>query len=116
MGAVDDLADAWFHHECVLIQGAGTSPYGVPVEGEEVPFRGFVRQRMIRTESPTGEQLVTETTVSCPLAVIAEIGDQVRLPAPFDGVWEVTAKSAHDGAGQQTPDHQKLYLTARGGA
>lgn len=114
--AAEDLAATWFKHECVLIQGAGESPYGDPVPGVEVPFGGFVRQSTQRVVSPTGEELVTTTTVSCPLRLEAEIGDHVRLPAPFAGTWEITQRSAHEGAGNLTPDHQKLYLTVAAGA
>lgn len=113
--AAEDLAATWFKHECVLIQGAGESPYGESL-GVEVPFGGFVRQSTQRVVSPTGEELVTTTTVSCPLRLEAEIGDHVRLPAPFSGKWEITQRSAHEGAGNLTPDHQKLYLTVAAGA
>ena len=110
----DQLADQWFVHACTLIQGAGMSPYGHVVEGERVPFRGFVKQRTQRVDSPTGQELVTDTTVVCPLDVVAEVGDQVELPDPFSGVWEIIARSAHDGAGLPLPSHQRLTLQAAG--
>lgn len=116
MGAVEDLEKHWFVHECVLRSGAGLSPYGVPVDGERVPFKGFVKQSEQRVEGAGGQELVVDTTVICPLTVTAEVGDQVELPHPFGGVWEITARSAHDGAGLNLPKHQRLHLTIKGDA
>lgn len=112
MGAVeDDFAQRWFNHECVLLRGAGASPYGWQ-EGEPVPFKGFVRQATRRTVGPEGEHTVTETMVYTPIGLIVERGDHIELPAPFEtGPWEVTERAAFDGAGNQTPNHQKLTLT-----
>ncbi|WP_426727151.1 hypothetical protein ACEN2A_01880 [Corynebacterium auriscanis] len=115
MGAVEDLEKHWFVHECALLSGAGTSPYGIPIEGERIPFKGFVKQSEQRVEGTAGQELVVDTTVICPLAVQAEVGDQVELPDPFGGVWEITSRSAHDGAGLNLPHHQRLHLTVRGG-
>lgn len=116
MGAVEDLENHWFVHECVLRSGAGLSPYGVPVDGEQIPFKGFVKQSEQRVEGAGGQELVVDTTVICPLTVTAEVGDQVELPHPFGGVWEITARSAHDGAGLNLPKHQRLHLTIKGDA
>lgn len=112
MGAVeDDFAQRWFNHECVLLRGAGASPYGWQ-EGEPVPFKGFVRQATRRTVGPEGEHTVTDTMVYTPIGLIVERGDHIELPAPFEtGPWEVTERAAFDGAGNQTPNHQKLTLT-----
>lgn len=116
MGAVKDLEKHWFVHECMLRSGAGLSPYGVPVDGEQIPFKGFVKQSEQRVEGAGGQELVVDTTVICPLTVTAEVGDQVELPHPFGGVWEITARSAHDGAGLNLPKHQRLHLTIKGDA
>lgn len=112
MGAVDeDFAQQWFRHECLLVRGAGKSPYGWQA-GEPVPFKGFVRQATRRVMGPMGEQTVTDTMVYCPIGLVAERGDMVELPEPFEsGPWEVTERAAFDGAANQTPDHQKLTLT-----
>lgn len=112
MGAVDkELADLWFKHECVLLRGAGASPYGWQ-DGTPVPFKAFVRQATRRTVDAAGEHTVTDTIVYCPLGLVVERGDFIELPDPFEaGPWEVTTRSAHDGAGNQTPDHQKLIMT-----
>lgn len=112
--AAEDLARTWFRHECVLLRGAGLSPYGDDLGAEEVPFRGFVRQRVHREVTTGGEQTVTDTTVSCPLGLVVEVGDQIRLPQPFRGTWEVVARAANEGAGNMTPDHQKLWLQTDG--
>jgi hypothetical protein len=112
VGAVaDDFAQRWFNHECVLLRGAGASPYGWQ-EGEPVPFKGFVRQSTRRVVGPEGEHTVTDTMVYVPLGLVVERGDRIELPDPFEtGPWEVTERAAFDGAGNQTPDHQKLTLT-----
>lgn len=112
MGEVaDDFAAQWFRHECVLLRGAGESPYGWQ-EGEPVPFKGFVRQATRRVVGSEGERTVTETMVYTPIGLIVERGDRIELPDPFEtGPWEVTERAAFDGAGNQTPDHQKLTLT-----
>lgn len=105
------MQDTWFKHECVLLRGVGASPYGHS-EGTPVPFKGFVRQKVNRIMGTEGEQTTTDTIVYCPLGLEVERGDQVELPAPFEtGPWEVTERTAHDGAGNQTPDHQRLMLT-----
>lgn len=112
MGAIDkELADLWFKHECVLLRGAGASPYGWQ-DGTPVPFKAFVRQATRRMVDAAGEHTVTDTIVYCPLGLEVERGDLIELPDPFEiGPWEVTTRTAHDGAGNQTPDHQKLILT-----
>ena len=114
MGAIDEeLAKTWFKHECVLLRGVGESPYGG--EGTPVPFNGFVRQSTRRVVTAQGEETVTETSVYSPLGLVAERGDMVELPTPFEsGPWEITERTAHDGAGNQTPDHQRLILTIPG--
>lgn len=111
MGAVaDDFARRWFKHECVLHRGAGDSPYGGG--GDDVPFRGFVRQKVHRAEG-TSQELINDTHIVCDLMVDAQVGDTVTLPAPFVGSWEVTTISAHQGVGSEMfPDHQRLHLTA----
>lgn len=112
MGAIEEeLANQWFRHECVLLRGAGASPYGWQA-GDPVPFKGFVRQATRRVVGPEGEQTVTDTMVYTPIGLVVERGDHVELPKPFEtGPWEVTQLAAFDGAGNQTPDHQKLTLT-----
>lgn len=112
MGKVaDDFAERWFNHECVLLRGAGASPYGWE-SGDPVPFKGFVRQATRRVVGHEGERTVTDTMVYTPIGLVVERGDHIELPAPFEtGPWEVTERAAFDGAGNQTPDHQKLTLT-----
>lgn len=118
MAAIDDLADLWFRHEVTIHVGAGKGPYG-DVPGVPVTARGYVRQTTRRVESSTGQQLVTDTTVRLPIAlmdgdtpVTITAGDRVDLPTPFTGTWEVTDVAILHGAGQDTPDHQKLTLAA----
>ena len=119
MGTVKDLEQQWFRHECVLLQGAGDSPYG-GIAGDELPVKGFVRQSINRVSTANGETTVTDTIVYVPLSVQVARGDQIRLPEPFDaGPWEVTETAVFEGAGNQTPNHQKLVLTipaSNGGA
>ena len=119
MGTMKDLEQQWFRHECVLLQGAGDSPYG-GIAGEELPVKGFVRQSINRVTTTNGETTVTDTIVYVPLSVQVSRGDQIRLPEPFDaGPWEVTETAVFEGAGNQTPNHQKLVLTipaSNGGA
>ena len=114
-----DLEERWFKHECVLLQGAGDSPYG-DIAGDELPVKGFVRQSINRVTTANGEATVTDTIVYVPLSVQVSRGDQIRLPEPFDaGPWEVTETAVFEGAGNQTPNHQKLVLTipaSNGGA
>ncbi|MEJ6549838.1 hypothetical protein PQI66_09810 [Corynebacterium sp. USCH3] len=76
----------------------------------------------------SGQELVTDTTVRLPLIIsdaegkpvqdddghpvrVVE-GDQVELPEPFNGRWEVDQISLLHGAGNPTPDHQKLTMKA----
>lgn len=113
MDVADEFAKIWFTHECTLMRGAGQSPYGGT--GEPIPFKGRVSQSTQRVDGPNGQELVTDTVVRCPLALVVEIGDQVELPEPFEGTWGVTAMSAHDGVGDMHPDHQKLTLTTASG-
>lgn len=113
MGVADDLSNTWFKHDCVLLSGAGASPYGMS-EGESAPFKAYISQRTDRVDTPTGQSLVTTTTLHCPLSLHVDVGDQIGLPEPYLGVWEVTARSAHDGAGNPVPAHQKLFLTTAG--
>ena len=111
MGTVKDLENQWFKHECTLLQGAGESPYG-GIAGEELPVKGFVRQSINRVTTANGEATVTDTIVYVPLSVQVSRGDQIRLPEPFDvGPWEVTETAVFEGAGNETPNHQKLVLT-----
>ena len=111
MGTVKDLENQWFKYECTLLQGAGESPYG-GIAGEELPIKGFVRQSIERVTTANGETTVTDTIVYVPLSVVVTRGDQIRLPQPFDaGPWEVTETAVFEGAGNQTPNHQKLVLT-----
>ena len=111
MGTVKDLEQQWFKHECTLLQGAGDSPYG-GIAGEEVPIKSFVRQSIERVTTANGEATVTDTIVYVPLSVVVARGDQIRLPKPFDaGPWEITETAVFEGAGNQTPNHQKLVLT-----
>lgn len=112
--AAEEVERTWFKHRCVLLRGAGTSPYGDDLGVEEVKFSGFVRQRVHREVTTGGELTVTDTTVSCPLGLEVEVGDQIRLPQPFRGTWEVVARAANEGAGNLTPDHQKLWLQIDG--
>ena len=119
MGTVKDLENQWFKHECTLLQGAGESPYG-GIAGEELPIKGFVRQSIERVTTANGETTATDTIVYVPLSVVVARGDQIRLPEPFDaGPWEITETAVFEGAGNQTPNHQKLVLTipaSNGGA
>lgn len=109
MDVVNDFARLWFIHECVLHSGAGQSPYGGA--GEEQPFRGYVSQSVQRVDNPTGQELVTDTVIRCGLDVGVLVGDQIDLPEPFLGRWEVTAISSHDGIPGVHPNHQKITLT-----
>lgn len=116
MGTVKDIEERWFKHECVLLQGAGSSPYG-GIAGDELPVKGFVRQSINRVTTVNGEATVTDTIVYVPLSVVVARGDQIRLPEPFDqGPWEVTETAVFEGAGNETPNHQKLMLTIPGDA
>lgn len=114
MGVVDDFEQLWYTHDCILYRGAGQSPYGGHV-GEPVEFKGRVSQTTRRVEGATGEETVTDTTVQCPLGLVVEKGDQIELPEPFKGTWEVTERSAHEGVPEIHPHHQKLTLTVAGG-
>lgn len=112
------LAGMWFRHDCVLISGAGESPYGDD-EGVRVPVRGFIRQTTRTVMGIGGEERSVDTTLRLPIAIMngddpvrVAVGDQVELPAPFDGKWEVTEVTVNHGAGQSTPDHQRLALKA----
>lgn len=87
--------------------------------GNRIPVSGYVRQLTRRVVGPTGQELVTDTTVRLPIVIMHEgepvrivTGDQVELPAPFTGTWEVEQVDLLHGAGNPTPDHQKLTLKA----
>lgn len=113
MDVTKRFGELWFIHGCTLISGAGESPYGGSV-GERIQFKGYVSQSTQRVDGPMGQELVTDTVVRCPLSVPAVIGDQVELPEPFGGRWEVTSISSHDGIGGVHAHHQKLTLTQPG--
>ena len=112
------LAGMWFRHDCVLISGAGESPYGDD-EGVRIPIRGFIRQTTRTVLGVGGEERSVDTTLRLPIAILHDatpvtvtVGDQVELPTPFDGKWEVAEVTINHGAGQPTPDHQRLTLKA----
>lgn len=106
--AVDDLAKEWFHHDVVFNVGAGESPYGESV-GEQVPVKCHVRQSVRRVDTDAGEQTTTETIVYAPLSVMADRGDTITLPDPFEpGPWQIIAKTAHHGGVMNLPNHQKF--------
>lgn len=109
MGSVeDDLAAEWFTHQVVFHVGSGASPYG-PSAGDDVAAKCHVRQQVQRVETPQGQQTVTDTIVYAPLKVMAERGDTLTLPAPFEpGPWQIIAKSVHHGADLSLPNHQKF--------
>lgn len=120
MGVVDDLADEWFHHEVVFNVGSGASPYGDSA-GEGVPVKCHVRQNVRRDDTPQGQVTTTETVVYAPLRVVAERGDTLTLPEPFEpGPWQIIAKSVHHGAELNLPNHQRFVCdvptTPTGGA
>lgn len=114
----DTLAELWFRHDCILISGAGASPYGDD-DGVSIPIRGFIRQTTRTILGVGGEERSVDTTLRLPIAILHDatpvtvaVGDQVELPAPFNGKWEVAEVTINHGAGQSTPDHQRLTLKA----
>lgn len=108
MGAVEDLAKEWFTQEVVFHPGAGASPYGDSA-GDDLPVRCHVRQSVERQDTPAGQVTVTQTIVYAPLAVVAERGDTLTLPEPFEpGPWQIIAKSVHHGAELNLPNHQRF--------
>lgn len=108
MGAVEDLAKQWFTQEVVFHPGSGASPYGVSA-GDDLPVKCHVRQSVQRQDTPTGQVTTTETIVYAPLAVVADRGDTLTLPEPFEpGPWQIIAKSVHHGAELNLPNHQKF--------
>lgn len=108
MGAVEDLEKQWFTQEVVFHPGSGASPYGVSA-GDDLPVKCHVRQSVQRQDTPTGQVTATETIVYAPLAVVADRGDTLTLPEPFEpGPWQIIAKSVHHGAELNLPNHQKF--------
>ena len=80
---------------------------------------GFIRQATGGVLGGSGDELVTDTTLRLPIVVLndgdpvaVQVGDHVELPAPFAGTWGVVEVAVNHGAGQSTPDHQKLTLKA----
>lgn len=108
MGAVEDLAKEWFTQEVVFHPGAGASPYGDSA-GDDLPVKCHVRQSVERQDTPAGQVTVTQTVVYAPLSVVAERGDTLTLPEPFEpGPWQIIAKSVHHGAELNLPNHQRF--------
>lgn len=108
MGAVEDLAKQWFTQDVVFHPGAGASPYGDSA-GDDLPVRCHVRQSVERQDTPAGQVTTTQTIVYAPLSVVAERGDTLTLPEPFEpGPWQIIAKSVHHGAELNLPNHQKF--------
>ena len=108
MGAVEDLAKEWFTQDVVFHPGAGTSPYGDSA-GDDLPVKCHVRQSVERQDTPAGQVTVTQTIVYAPLSVVAERGDTLTLPEPFEpGPWQIIAKSVHHGAELNLPNHQRF--------
>ena len=94
--------------EGVFHPGAGASPYGASV-GDDLPVKCHVRQSVERQDTPAGQVTVTQTIVYAPLAVVAERGDTLTLPEPFEpGPWQIIAKSVHHGAELNLPNHQRF--------
>ena len=108
MGAVEDLAKEWFTQDVVFHPGSGVSPYGDSA-GDDLPVKCHVRQSVERQDTPAGQVTVTQTIVYAPLAVVAERGDTLTLPEPFEpGPWQIIAKSVHHGAELNLPNHQRF--------
>jgi len=84
-----------------------------------IPVKGFIRQSIRRVLGVSGDELVTDTTLRLPIVILhggdsvaVQVGDRVELPEPFAGTWGVVEVAMNHGAGQATPDHQKLTLKA----
>ena len=108
MGAVEDLEEQWFTQDVVFHPGAGASPYGDSA-GDDLPVRCHVRQSVERQDTPAGQVTTTHTIVYAPLSVVAERGDTLTLPEPFEpGPWQIIAKSVHHGAELNLPNHQRF--------
>jgi hypothetical protein len=105
MGAVP----AWLlRHTATIEPYLGNSATG-PLYGPPVTVACFVdaKRRMVR--DATGTQVVSNTTIICPLSTVAPAESKVTNANGTNGT--VLQSLRRDGGGLPTPDHLELSLT-----
>lgn len=86
----------------------GAAAWG-PLYGAPVTVRAIVdsKRQLVRNEA--GDEVVSSTTLLCPLGTVAPAGSRVTLP---DGTAPtVIAAHTHDGRQLPVPSHVELSLT-----
>lgn len=99
-------APKWLmRHLFTVAPYAGAGAYG-PAYAPAMPARGFVAQETRTVTAPNGTQVVSMTTIYCPLATVAPAQSRVTLA---DGTTTLVIKAMrHDGGGLATPDHLEI--------
>jgi hypothetical protein len=99
-------APGWLmRHRFTVEAYAGASAVG-PIYAPAAPARGFVAQESRTVTAPSGAQVLSMTTIYCPLATVAPADSRVTLA---DGTkTRVIRALRHDGGGLPTPDHLEI--------
>jgi hypothetical protein len=93
-------------HEMIVEPYQGTGAHG-PVYGPPVAVRCFVEDKRRLLRGPNGTELISETTVYCPLGTVAPAESRVQVNGRTTTVLNA---SRRDGGGLPTPDHLEVML------
>lgn len=109
--AYDPLAQWWVHTTDVQrFTGAGAE--GDEWEPVHEGLSCFISDKRRLVRAPTGEQVISETTVLYPKTTLdIPVDSLITLPALFGGrTSTVLSVSRHDGGGLPTPDHLEVAI------
>lgn len=99
---------AWLLRHTVVVEpylGAGATG---PIYGPPVEVRCFVDDKRRLVRAPDTSEVVSETTVYCPLGTTAPPESRVQVHGRIATVIQALRR---DGGGLPTPDHLELALT-----
>lgn len=99
--------DPWLVHQMVVEPYLGQSATG-PRYGLPITLRCFVDDARRKVRTDTGDEVISESTVICPLDTTAPPKSRVTVNGRTAFV--ITSKR-RDGGGLPTPDHLELNLT-----
>lgn len=102
MGAIPAFL---LRHSVTIEPYEGDGPFG-PEYGEQTSVLCFVDDRRKLVVGPTGDQVISETTVYMPLDTVCPVHSRVVLPSGRETT--VLAASRRDGGGLPTPDHLEV--------
>ncbi|MEV4837786.1 hypothetical protein AB0K05_24910 [Nonomuraea sp. NPDC049486] len=102
-----DIPAFLLRHTVQIEPHTGDGPFG-PQYGEQASVLCFVDDKRRLVVGPTGDQVVSESTVYMPLDTVCPVHSRVTLPSGRTTV--VLAASRRDGGGLPTPDHLEVSL------